>query len=128
MTILMPSLSSSLHCRFTHSPITSWALLQQKTVFTHSPNCSHNHSLLPLYLLPLPNQHHMLVPRIKCAHQLICRIRRSRLQLFRSLIRLHLILFAKKCQTLKRQEVGECVAAYGHDWISSFRLVSLQEL
>lgn len=39
----------------------------------------------------------------KCAHQLIYCIRRLRLQLFRSVIRLHLILFGQKCQTLKRK-------------------------
>lgn len=53
--------------------------------------------------LPSPNQHHMAMLYIKCAHQLIYCIRRLRLQLFRSVIRLHLILFGQKCQTLKRK-------------------------
>lgn len=65
----------------------------------------------------------------KYAHELsYCTIWRSRLQLFRSVIRVHLILFGQKSQTLKRKEVCECVWGYGHDWISLIHLVSLQEL
>lgn len=65
---------------------------------------------------------------LKCAHELSYCIWRSRLQLFRSVIRLHLILFGQKCQTLKRREVCECVWRYGHDWISFIHLATLWEV
>ncbi len=75
--------------------------------------------------LPLPNQHHMALLHFRRPHKLSYCIRRLRLQLLGSEIRLHLILFGEKCQTSKRREVCEHAWRFGHDWISFIHLVSL---
>lgn len=62
----------------------------------------------------------MATLQTKCTHEFGCCNWRLRQQLFGFVIRLHLILFGQKGQTLKRGDVCECVRANQHDWITCY--------
>lgn len=116
-------LRESLLCRFITSPIISWCCFRMETSFL----CLQHGSLSFCMFMfpPAPNQHHMAAVQIKCAHQLIHCIRRSRLQLPGSTVRQGLILFGLKSQTSNRRSVFRCVWLFGQKrgFLKSFYFV-----